>query len=105
MTNDVATRTAYATNLHLWHTAANVVATDPIPTRREAYEAAIALVAAQLARYHSMRELVAQAWNIKLWALAATAGLHLSGRVLNYQVVAAAACWQRLCQEVDEASD
>ncbi len=82
----------------MWRTAANVVATDPIETRRQAYEQAIALVNEQLQPYTSVRELADQFWMTNLQAVAAVASLQSAGKVLNHQVVAAAACWRRIHQ-------
>ena len=105
MESTTTMRASVEATLHLWRTAAQAVATDPRPERRGAYEAAIACVFAQLAPYTSMQALMAESWTIKLWSLAAAAGLNASGKVLNYQVVAAAACWQRLCQVLGTLGD
>jgi hypothetical protein len=101
MASDTAVRTSVEATLHVWRTAAQAVATDPQCERRRAYEAAIALVYARLCGAGSMAELVEQTWNSEMWALAAATALHESGKVLNYQVIAAAACWQRMREMVN----
>ena len=87
---------ALAATLHVWRTAAQVVATDPLAVRQQAYEVAIMRTGTELPPYAHIKDLVDRYWSAELLAIAAVASLGQQGRVLNYQVVAAAACWRHL---------
>jgi hypothetical protein len=104
MEAQVMTQSSVEATLHIWRTAAEAVTSDPLPERRQAYEAAIAEISEQLVAYTSLHALMVQSWSIELAAIAATAGLAHGGRVLNYQVVAGAACWQRLSEIMQAVS-
>jgi len=96
-------RTSLAALLHLWQTAAQVVATDPIAPRKQAYEQAIDLVSPHLPPFTTVQDLANQFWQAELQATATVASLSATGRVLNHQVIAAAACWKRVAQQMPEA--
>jgi hypothetical protein len=96
-------RTSLATLLHLWQTAAQVVATDPIAARKQAYEHAIDLVSSQLPLFTTVQDLANQFWQAELQATATVASLSGTGRILNHQVVAAAACWGKVAQQMPQA--
>jgi hypothetical protein len=91
-------RTSLAALLHLWQTAAQVVASDPIATRKQAYEQAIDLVSSHLPLFTTVQDLANQFWQAELQATATIASLSETGRILNHQVVAAAACWSKVAQ-------
>ncbi len=82
--------------LRVWRTAADVVATDTLVARQQAYEKAIAHVCAQMSEYAHLRDLIDHSWSAELMAIAAVNSLGQRGHVLNHQVIAAAACWRHL---------
>jgi hypothetical protein len=96
-------RTSLAALLHLWQTAAQVVASDPVATRKQAYEQAIDLVSSHLPPFTTVHDLANQFWKAELQATATVASLSTTGRILNHQVVAAAACWGKVAQQTSEA--
>jgi hypothetical protein len=96
-------RTSLAALLHLWQTAAQVVASDPIAVRKQAYEQAIDLVSSHLPPFTAVQDLANQFWQAELQAMATLASLSATGRILNHQVIAAAACWDKVAQQMPEA--
>lgn len=96
-------RTSVAALLHLWQTAAQVVASDPIATRKQAYEQAIDLVSSHLPPFTTVQDLANQFWQAELQATATVASLSTTGRILNHQVIAAAACWNKVVQQMPAA--
>jgi hypothetical protein len=96
-------RTSLAALLHLWQTAAQVVASDPIVTRKQAYEQAIDLVSSHLPLFTTAQDLANQFWQAELQATATVASLSATGRILNHQVIAAAACWGKVVQQMPAA--
>ena len=95
--------TSLAALVHLWQTAAQVVASDPIATRKQAYEQAIDLVSSHLPPFTTVQGLANQFWLAELQATATIASLSATGRILNHQVIAAAACWGKVAQQTSEA--
>ena len=95
--------TSLAALLQLWQTAAQVVASDPIATRKQAYEQAIDLVSSHLPPFTTVQDLANQFWQAELQATATVASLSATGRILNHQVIAAAACWNKVAQRMPEA--
>ena len=88
--------------LRLWRSAAHVVHSDPVTSRRTAYEAAIAEVLAQLPPIPSFEALMDSYGTIERAAITAMATrLRRDGRVMNEVVVAGAACWSVLSSQVE----
>ncbi len=82
--------------LQLWRSAASVIATDPQTERRAAYVAAVAEMSVSMPESRTTQELVTRFWSEALMMMAARASVRSDGRVLNAQVIAAAACWEAL---------
>ena len=87
-----------ASVLHIWRSAAEAIQTDPTLTRRQAYARAVADISAQMPLFTGVDELITYYWSGRMQASAAMASITQRGYVLNYQVIAAAACWQALPQ-------
>ena len=85
-----------ASVLHIWHSAAEAIESDDSPSRRQAYVDAIAAIAAEIPAFTSVDDLIAYYWSGRMQASAALASITRQGHVLNYQVIAAAACWQAM---------
>jgi len=100
--NTTANQTSASTEwtLQVWRSAAQAVATDPNVERRHAYEAAIGEMLTTLPANLTMQELAARFWSESLMMLAARVSVRRDGRVLNAQVIAAAACWRQLSYAV-----
>ncbi len=89
--------------LQLWRSAERIVTSDPTPDRRRAYEVAIGESMAQLAPCATQQELTETYWSERLLFVTAGSSIRSDGRVLNSQVIAAAACWRRLAQLIGGA--
>lgn len=86
--------------LQVWRSAANSIATDPQAERRTAYVAAVAEMSVDLPEHFTTQELVTRFWSETLMMSAARASVRSDGRVLNAQVIAAAACWDAFSRVV-----
>ena len=84
--------------LRVWRSADRVVTTDSNGARRQAYEDAVNEVLAQLAFCVTSADLSTSFWSERLVLIAGKSSIRRNGRVLNTQVVSAAACWRRLAQ-------
>ena len=91
-------RDTFEWTLRVWRSADRVVTTDSNVARRQAYEDAVGEVLAQLADHVTSTDLSASFWSERLVFIAGQASIRRDGRVLNTQVVSAAACWRRLAQ-------
>ena len=87
-----------ASVLHIWRSADEAIQTDPTLARRQAYARAVDAIGAQMPSFTDVDELIAYYWSGRMQASAALASISQQGYVLNYQVIAAAACWQALPQ-------
>lgn len=83
--------------LHMWRTAAEVVATDTVKQRRQIYQQSIDLVRHDLRTSATVDDIITAFGRSELHATAIRAALCHHGKVLNAEVIVAAACWQHLC--------
>ena len=82
---------------HIWRMAAEVVATDADIHRRQAYQDIIAVTREQLLVAATVDELITTFGRYDMQVTAIRAALCRHGKVLNAEVIVAAACWQHLC--------
>jgi hypothetical protein len=91
--------------LAMWRMAADVVVTDSVAPRRQAYQEIIAVVCQQLQSATTIGAIMVLFGRGELHAIAIREALIGHGKVLNAEVIVAAACWQRLCALLAQQRD
>lgn len=97
-TTTTGAKDTFEWTLRVWRSADRVITTDSNEARRQAYEDAVGEVMAQLGDCATTADLSNTFWSERLSMLSGAASIRPDGRVLNTQVVSAAACWRRLAR-------
>lgn len=97
--------TSLDATIALWRKAAEVVATDPSDSRRQAYQEVIAVVRRHLQASVTIGAIMTVFGRGELHTIAIRDALCRHGKTLNADVIVAAACWQHLAALLAQQSD